>query len=181
MRLGLDVDGVLRGWDAGLRQCWEDVTGEWVPPEQVRHWDLRRTFQHPAIDPYDLAFRSSHVPHIQLQSPLVAGAAEALRQLSAAGVELVLITAQRSQETRHGTARWLVERGLPFDALVFSHAKAGVSADLYVDDGPPYLAQFRAAGVPHLIFDQPYNREEPGERVTGWEAALAAILQRLRG
>ena len=75
------------------------------------------------------------------------------------------------------TVTWLEDHRIPFWDLCFVADKPQVGADLYLDDSPTNLAAFRAAGLPAVVFDQPYNRHLDGPRVSTSTQAVDAVLR----
>ena len=180
LTLGLDLDGVCVDYLGALRTVVADQRGidpaELPEPTQwsLSEWGLGRdafVAQHQdAVHNYRVFRDAEPIP----------GALEAVRRLSASGVVIRVITHRCNDGvdkrlTISDTLWWMSHHGLPYDEACFVRDKTTVAADLYIDDAPHVIRPLVAAGAPMLIFDQPYNRSEPGDRVCGWTEAEVSI------
>ena len=183
--LGLDLDGVCADYTGGFRRHVSAALG--VPADALPDpvdWDWTRCGW--GID--------SQEQYLGLHAEAVAaglfrrldplpGVAEALWRLSDAGIRIRVITHRLFVSGAHGasaadTVTWLDEHKIPYWDLCFMADKPQVGADLYIDDSPTNIAAFQLAGLPALIFDQPYNRHVDAPRVRDWAEAVDAVLAR---
>jgi 5'-nucleotidase len=185
--LGLDLDGVCADYTGGFRRFVAAERG--VPtatlPDPV-DWDWTRCgwgigSREEYLDLHDRAVRGGLFRDLD---PLV-GVSAALWALSDAGIRIRVITHRLIVSGGHGpaaadTVTWLEQNDIPFWDFCFVADKPDVGADLYLDDSPANIAAFRAAGLPAITFDQPYNRHLDGRRVHDWADAGAAVLERAR-
>lgn len=180
MRLGLDLDGVTIDSIPYWIRVFNREAGTAYGPG-----DLPDTYGRP-----DWAVISDrHELEMLVAGPPMPGAREAFHALKAAGHELIVVTA-RHPRLRGMTAAWLAHFDLPVDDMHFLEGGSkgdyarNLGIHLFVEDAPHNACSLAAAGVPVLLFDQPYNRAVSGERVQrcrGWGEVLAAVLSAGRG
>jgi 5'-nucleotidase len=184
--LGLDLDGVCADYTDGFRRFVAADRGVSVAalPDPV-DWDWPRCgWGISSREEYlDLHARAVARGLFRDLAPLP-GVSAALWRLSDAGVRIRVITHRLLVNGSHAasaadTVAWLERHRIPYRDLCFVADKPQVGADLYVDDSPSNLAAFTAAGLPSLVFDQPYNRHLTGPRVHDWAEAAEAVLQRI--
>jgi 5'(3')-deoxyribonucleotidase len=111
---------------------------------------------------------------------VIDGAAEALWELSEAGVWIRIITHRLHLKGGHSaamadTVEWLDRNGIPFRDICFLGAKKDVGADMYVDDSPGNVETLRAAGGTTVVFSQPYNTHVGGLRADGWSDVVDLV------
>jgi 5'(3')-deoxyribonucleotidase len=176
---GVDVDGVIRDWQSALRTAWNAETGQNIQAD-AQTWPLKDTFRHETVDVRELAFGKAAIQICREATP-VAGACAVLRALYEHGIRIHYITAQPRSGQR-ATVEWLLNHDFPMDGISFvstQMSKADVPADVYIDDGPPFLQQLIGAGKDVLIYDHPYNRDVcGGQRVADWSEVFAAVIFR---
>jgi 5'-nucleotidase len=184
--LGLDLDGVCADYTDGFRRFVAGARG--VPaatlPDPV-DWDWSRCGWGIATreEYLDLHVRAVAEGLFRELEPLP-GVSAALWRLSDAGARIRVITHRLLVSGSHAasaadTVAWLERHRIPYRDLCFMADKPQVGADLYLDDSPSNIAAFTAAGLPFLVFDQPYNRHLAGPRVRDWAEAADAVLQRV--
>ncbi|MCU0310464.1 MAG: hypothetical protein MUE36_05940 [Acidimicrobiales bacterium] len=179
--LGVDLDGVCGDHGEAFRRVVAMERG--VDPGQLTpqtswdfgEWGLDR-------DAFEALHKRAVLEHrIFRTMPVVGGAAAALWRLSDAGVWIRLITHRLYTNWGHAvavadTVAWLDEHAIPYRDLCFLGDKPQVEADAYVDDAPHNIAALRASGAAAAVFDQPYNRDVAGPRVTGWSEVEQWVL-----
>jgi len=182
--LGLDLDGVCADYAGGLRRHVAVVGG--VPPESLPEpvsWNWTECDWGIDSEEEYLALHAEAVAAGLFKDlePLP-GVSEALWRLSDAGIRIRVITHRLFIAGSHAasaadTVTWLEQHRLPYWDLCFMADKPQVGADVYIDDSPANIAAFQAAGLPALIFDQPYNRHLEGARVRDWQEAVSVVLR----
>jgi 5'(3')-deoxyribonucleotidase len=111
----------------------------------------------------------------------IAGAGPALRRLAYThDVRIRIITHRLYIKYAHQlavrqTIEWLDQQGIPYWDLCFLRDKGAVGADLYLEDGPPYIKSLAKDGRRVIIFSNSTNRSLPGPRAENWEQAAAQI------
>lgn len=103
-------------------------------------------------------------------------AKEMLWQLYNEGHDVFYVTA-RPIDSCLRTREWMITNGFPVDSDKFycgmaDHEKLAIIAeldlDVYVDDKPKILHSLQELRTKAVLRDQPYNRNEPFERITHW-------------
>jgi 5'(3')-deoxyribonucleotidase len=153
--VGVDIDGVLCDHVRGLCVRILERYGIRLTVDMVTEWDLHfgpsSIAQEVQIAYKDDGFLLSLLP--------VAGAQEAVSRL--AGLRDLRLSAvtSRPAETQSATTRWL---GQYFPSLPLTHTacKERLPIDVLVDDFPPFVERFAAAGKVGILFSQPWNAAE---------------------
>lgn len=179
MRVYCDIDDVLAETARTLCLLAKRLFGITRAYEEVTSFHLREVFG--LNDEEDRLFMEAAHEAAHLKSyPVVAGAVEGLRALSAAGCAIDLVTG-RPASAHEGTRAWLDVAGLGAYpviyadkyARVFSHragepetipfdALEGRIYDIAIDDSPvalKRLASWKRTRV--IVFDRPWNRAFP--------------------
>lgn len=178
--LGVDLDGVCADYTTAFRAVVARERG--VAPESLTtevSWDFgewgldRRSF-------LDLHRRGVEEHRMFRTMPALPGAADALWRLSDAGVWIRIITHRLVTNWGHAlivsdTVEWLDEHRIPYRDLCFLGRKPEAQADAYLEDAPHNIEALRASGNTVVVFEQPYNREQPGLRARDWAEAEAII------
>ena len=161
MRIGVDVDGVLRDFVGKLiLQYHEDYPGHEVLP--VTDWGLNLFFPiGNAIFPYAFDHRAREIFEGADPYP---GAISAMIALKERGHEIFYVTTQPRGKEVH-TINWILKHNLPYDGIVITGIKNAVNCDIFIDDGPHNIKALREAGKLAVCFSQPWNRFVTGDRV----------------
>jgi len=179
LTIGVDIDGVI----VDIARAWlpllSEVCGRPVSAKDLCSWDLGAA----------LGISEEQVNRVWLQTlgtdllrhaPAIKGAIDGLASL--ARHEVWLVTA-RPASMAELTRFWLADNGARYQHLVHERFGnklwAGGGFDVFIED---YLEEARViaeAGVPSILFDQPWNRggELPPNctRVTDWHGVVALI------
>lgn len=134
----------------------------------------------PALFPPHLREQAKHLVNLAVLEPLCyagmapyPGAIEVLRAWEGQGLLGHYVT-HRPQATHEATLEAIERWGLPMRAIRYLEDKTLAAAEpgfrLHIDDSPSVIQRFQAAGLPLLIFDQPYNRHLGGPRARDWHA-----------
>jgi len=180
--LGVDLDGVVADHTRRFREIFAGLRG--VDPESLpleRSWDFREWGLDDEL--YSHYHRIAVMEHDMFRTmPLIEGAADALWRLSDAGIWIRIITHRLYVNWGHAqvvsdTVTWLDEARVPYRDLCFLGNKPDVGADVYIDDAPHNVEALRAAGNTVIVFDQPYNKDLDGPRVTSWDQVEDLVLE----
>jgi 5'-nucleotidase len=183
--LGVDLDGVCADYEGAFRQSVARQFGRDesdLPPQTVMdaysQWGL--TFEE-----FERAHRRAVLEDRMFRhmEPME-GVSEALWELSDLGVWIRIITHRLIFNWAHevsaaDTAAWLDLHRIPYRDLCFIGDKPNVGADMYIDDSPRNIVDLRLAGKTAIVFDQAYNRDLPGPRVSAWSEVVQAVREEL--
>lgn len=173
--LGVDLDGVVADFYEGIRALaaeWLEVDVSSLTPEVsygLPEWNIAaalggyKAFHRFAVTQRDLFRNLKPIP----------GAALSIRRLSVLGVRIRIITHRLYIKHFHQTAvqqtiDWLDDYDIPYWDLCFMKDKAGVGADLYVEDTPQNVQALRDDGHDVLVFTNSTNRDVPSPRANTW-------------
>jgi 5'(3')-deoxyribonucleotidase len=180
--LGVDLDGVVANFYAGLRP----IAAEWlgVPEDSLTaapsygftEWNLGKAGSYEDLHRFAVTQRNL----FRRLEPMP-GAPAVLRHLSQAGVRIRIITHRLyihyfHQEAVKQTVEWLDHHGIPYWDLCFMKDKAAVGADLYLEDSPDNIAALRADGHPTIAFSNSTNLTLPGPRADSWNDVKTLVL-----
>jgi 5'-nucleotidase len=168
MILLLDMDGVLADFEGGFVRAWTarypDVPP--LPPGDRRHFSIR--FDYPEHQG-ELVQAVYHAEGFFRDLTPLPGALEAVGELAAMGHDLRICTSPLRQY-RYCVAEkyeWIdAHLGPEFvNRMIVTRDKTLVRGDVLVDDNPA-IAGAHTPEWRHVVFDQPYNRQVAGPRMT---------------
>jgi len=153
---GIDIDGVLSDVDVMLDELAIQYTGKPWPLEFAAAPSSTTELipDHLLQQIFD-DFHESRIPLLSI----LPGARAAMEHLQTR-YRLVLVTARRA--TSEGLTRdWLLEHGIPFDALYHLENKCAVpeALELAIDDHPRHIARYLEQGIRCFVMDYPRNRQ----------------------
>lgn len=183
--LGVDLDGTVADFYGALRPIAAEWLGKPVDalPREVSYglpeWGI-------GAGEYDELHRFA-VTQRDLFATLMPlpGAGPALRRLAYEhDVRIRIITHRLYIKYAHQlavrqTIEWLDRHGIPYWDLCFLRDKGAVGADLYLEDGPPYLEALFREHRRVIIFSNSTNRTIAGPRAESWEQAEAQVVAAL--
>ncbi|HKN87965.1 MAG TPA: hypothetical protein VJV04_13975, partial [Nitrospiraceae bacterium] len=173
---GIDIDGVLSDVDVMLDELAIQYTGKPWPLEFAAAPSSTTDFipDHLLQQIFD-DFHDSRIPLLSI----LPGARDAMEQLRIR-YRLVLVTARRA--TSEGLTRdWLLEHGIPFDALYHLENKCEVpeALSLAIDDHPRHIARYLEQGIRCFVMDYPRNRQLESHpqltRVQSWPEVIEQL------
>lgn len=179
--LGVDLDGVCADYEGAFRRS---VSRQFGRDEA----DLPHQTVMDAYSQWGLTFAEFEEAHrravledrmFRHMEPMP-GVSEALWELSNLGVWIRIITHRLIFNWAHevsaaDTAAWLDQHRIPYRDLCFIGDKPNVGADIYIDDSPRNIIDLRMAGKMAIVFDQPYNGDLPGPRVSAWSEVVQVV------
>lgn len=177
MLLLLDQDDVLADFEQGFHDAWNTRNSALCPALPLA---ARQSFY--VRDDYPSAHRSAveavyTEPGFYRSLSPVAGAIEAVRALLVLGHDVRICTSPLNQ-WRHCVPEkyeWVEQhQGANFvQRMIVTKDKTVIHGDVLVDDKPCVTGTCPPSWR-HIIFDQPYNRQAVGPRMTwdSWQAVL---------
>lgn len=184
---GVDLDGVVADFYAGLLPIaadWLGVAEETLPAEVsygLPEWGMETApGGYEALHKYAVTQRD-----LFASLPPIAGAPQALRQLSNADVRIRIITHRLfikyfHQQAVQQTIQWLDYHDIPYWDLCFMRDKSAVGAHLYIDDTPSNVMSLRATGHSAIVFSNSTNRDIDAPRADTWDAVVDQVLDAQR-
>ncbi len=178
LRIGIDVDGVLADYMTGVaavgRGMGLAIEGASTGPTK---YGLVEPGWFPDSDSASAAMKQLRANGgLRALALLDTGAAEAVRRLRSAGHEVLIVTARHSggryvqdrdqRRITRETIDWLTEHRILPDDVKFERRKSLAECEIYLDDAPHIVEEIRDDGRRAVVYDQPYNRHLPGDRVS---------------
>ncbi|STC69789.1 5' nucleotidase, NT5C type [Corynebacterium pilosum] len=185
--VGVDLDGVVADYTAAIRPYVAQHKG--VSPDDLPDpttynlvkagWGIENGAEYLQIH------RAAVKDGLYVNMPAIDGAAEAMRKLSDAGAHIRVVTHRLIMGGSHrrvvtDTAEWLDAHDIPYMSLCFTGLKDSVAAHVYLEDSPTNIEALRKEGYTTIVYDQLYNREVPGPRISKWPDGAEAVLDELR-
>eukprot|EP00182_Erythrolobus_australicus_P003166 CAMPEP_0185841930 /NCGR_PEP_ID=MMETSP1353-20130828/18150_1 /TAXON_ID=1077150 /ORGANISM="Erythrolobus australicus, Strain CCMP3124" /LENGTH=227 /DNA_ID=CAMNT_0028541423 /DNA_START=15 /DNA_END=698 /DNA_ORIENTATION=+ len=169
----IDMDNTLVDFDSEFAKRWvKERPGDSVGRIKSRlHFELEENF--PA-ELRPLAEKIMGTPGFYIEFAPQPGAIEAVRAMTAAGLNVVFCTAPHPlqyetcvQEKFAWVRRHLGEEYL--SQLIITRDKTLVKGAVLIDDKPRVTGACAKPEWTHIVFDQPYNRDvETDTRLTEW-------------
>jgi uncharacterized HAD superfamily protein len=179
---GIDIDGVLSDVDVMLNELAIQYTGKPWPLEFAAAPSSTTELipDHLLQQIFD-DFHESRIPLLSI----LPGARAAMEHLQTR-YRLVLVTARRATSEAL-TRDWLLEHGIPFDALYHLENKCEVpeALALAIDDHPRHIARYLEQGIRCFVMDYPRNRQLESHpqltRVQSWPEVIEQLSENLPG
>lgn len=110
-------------------------------------------------------FRDFKQSKSNLNMQVIQGSIWASHEIRNMGNKLYFITARNQYpEITEETMRWLTDNKYSFDGVATRQTDKypickELGVDLVIDDNPKIIEDMSSAGIPSLLFDQPWNQE----------------------
>ena len=174
MRIGIDVDGVLRDFIDNLANHIKEnhpehankigVPESWVWNDWLPFWTDDETEKY--------VFEDNFIDLFGIDCPPIQSSVEDWPKLKEwaerEGHELVLVSAQREQ-TKELTDLWLEHYGFDFKEKHYTHQKWSVDVDVLIDDSPKKLGMFKKKSVNNgspIAFKQTWNTKSQKSKMS---------------
>jgi 5'(3')-deoxyribonucleotidase len=170
MKIGIDVDGVLRDFCQGLESVVKKHYPQYLPEDYkgINNWKLSDNFVAEKSDLQKI-YWDEYSKEIMGESPAFEENVEQMKRLiqysqepeGTSDISFVCVTSQKPH-ARHHTLSWLGKYGLNFDTVYFRKGwqKWMVDVDYLVDDSPNNFENWvRGRGMQEgfILMDRPYN------------------------
>jgi len=179
MRIGVDIDGVVcdsyPSWLGELNRHY----GKEI--KELHSYEMHLLFEVPYEDMNNFFVENvEHLFTVPQPMPGVKKALEIIRREH----QVYLVTARRPEEEEI-TRKWLVAHEIPFDELMMvgDRRKWDVckehKLEMFIEDYAGNAIGIAQAGLPVIIFDAPYNRDQLPDgikRCYNW----GQVLQRIK-
>lgn len=176
--LGNDLDGTSGDFHASFRNVLmehQGFTNAQIPARVPKVYSYIDAGCFPDFNTFQTALHEATQQRVYYLMKPYEGFRKHLTAMYESGAEIKIITS-RPDDAMEDTISWLEEVAkVPYHSITITHEKTKVPADVYIDDMPGHIENFRKAGHRAIIFDQPYNRDMDGERVHSWKE-LGEIL-----
>ena len=167
IRIGIDVDGVLRDFDVKVMEIIKELYPDKVRSEVTSGWD----YPNVDVDAKELSklWRETHCEEIYREAPLMPGVKEEFKLLKEwgrtqkPGYQYAVVTTQMPYNACH-THYWLGKHYFNFLEVYVTNHKHKVNIDILVDDSPKNYEKWIESGrdeTSYILFDRPYNQEVP--------------------
>jgi 5'(3')-deoxyribonucleotidase len=167
IKIGIDVDGVLRDFDAKVMEIVKKLYPDKILSEYTTSWD----YVNVDIDIKELSklWRETHCEEIYREAPLISNTKEELKLLKewgrtqSPGYQYAIVTAQMPYNANH-TYYWLGKHHFNFLEMYISNYKHKIDVDILIDDSPKNYEKWVDAGrdeSSYILFDRSYNQEVP--------------------
>ncbi len=185
--LGVDLDGVCADFIGGLRPIaaeWLDVKESELTPTPTYNfpeWHLERVGGEEAYEKLHLYAITQRDIFRNLR-PLERAPVVLRRLAYVHKVRVRIITHRlfipRFHETAiNQTVEWLDKYGIPYWDLCFMKDKAGVGADLYIEDSPTNIKALRGDGHDTIDYANSTNECLEGPRTDDWIKIEELVLE----
>jgi len=162
MRIGIDIDGCVRDNYEKLIQVYKreidcSTDEHWADP--VEKWNSYNISNRFSIGDgiYDFWFRA-HAEEIYKHSLPYPGI-QGIVNLASFGHDLIVITDQPNPATTRYTVEWIYDY-LPAKEIHITPNKHLVQCDIYMDDAPHHLKDFKDHDLNYVIMSRPWNVNE---------------------
>lgn len=165
IRIGIDVDGVLRDFDSKVMEIIKRVYPDKILSENVTAWD------YPNVDvPIKVLseiWQKTHCEEVFRESELMPNVKEEFKILKDwcktqnPGYQFCCVTAQMPYNASH-TLYWLGKHYFNFLETYISNNKHKLNIDILIDDSPKNYTKWVEYGRTEsdfILFDRPYNQE----------------------
>lgn len=165
IRVGIDVDGVLRDFDTKAMEIIKRLYPDKILSETTHGWDFPNVDV--PIEELSKIWRDTHCEEIYRDADLMPGVKEEFKLLKEwgrtqrPGFQWLCVTAQMPYNACH-TLYWLGKHYFNFLETYVSNYKHKVDIDFLIDDSPKNYEKWVAAGrdeKEYILFDRPYNQD----------------------
>ncbi len=143
MRIGVDLDGVVADFTKGWTKYYEEEFGKKILENDITSWGLSEPLTHfkEDVDFWEWA-KDINGSSIFRNLEVYKGSVETLNELSKSGYDIVILSS-KPWWSIHDTLIWLGENKIPTKEIHFIEDKWTVDCEVYIDDAPYQLENFK--------------------------------------
>jgi len=170
MRIGIDIDGVLRDFCKSFMEVMKKHYPETMLVDKLTDWQLEKHFTLSKKELQEI-YLDKYCDAVFLEAPPIYGAIQQMQDLfnwaDEHGHNLICISSQRPSG-RHNSLQWLGRHGLGFEEVhfVMGRYKWKKDVDWLVDDSPENWHNWkkgRGNDKGFILKDAVYNKHIPAE------------------
>lgn len=156
LNIGIDIDGVIADLVSAMLPILSEVCGYSVIYADITEYDIGKVLKTERQMAY--IWKAVYNDAFLINAPVIKGALDGLNRIS--NHTIILITS-RPQETQIATEQWFKNKCIKYDRLIFcqqgKHVYRG-DIDMFIEDQYEEACNMVAAGIPTLLFNQPWNQ-----------------------
>jgi len=164
MRIGVDLDGVVANFTKDWTKYYEEEFGKKILEDDITSWGLSEPLTHfkEDVDFWKWA-KDINGSSIFRNLEVYEDSVETLNELSKSGHEIVILSS-KPWWSIHDTLMWLGENKIPTKEIHFIEDKWTVDCEVYIDDAPYQLENFKENAPEKKIirYVRSYNRPVDG-------------------
>ena len=164
MRIGVDLDGVVANFTKGWTKYYEEEFGKKILEDDIQSWGLSEPLTHfkEDLDFWKWA-KDINGSSIFRNLEVYENSVETLNELSKSGHDIVIISS-KPWWSIHDTLMWLGENKIPTKEIHFIEDKWTIDCEVYIDDAPYQLENYKENTVDKKIirFVRSYNEPVDG-------------------
>lgn len=160
MKVGIDVDGVLRDWASSLSNNYrlEFPRAQVDPITKWKTYDITPYFKN-GMNVRDF-FMYAKPYEVYVDAKPYSKAAEFVEKLKKRGHDVHIVSYQPTQQLEQLTTMWLHKNNITGVTVHYTKDKHKVGLDVMLDDCTDMLAKFnwKSSGIP-VCMDKPWNQD----------------------
>jgi uncharacterized HAD superfamily protein len=166
IKVGVDVDGVLRNLMSGINNVFKNYYPEYIDVDKIPHNYDYPHIKMPLKDKFDIIF-NEYPEDIFLKTKPYSGIIKQFEILKdwaqKNNIKLVCATSQESHLISM-TYLWLGKYNFAFDELYITKDKGAIGLNYLIDDGPPNYYNWIQNGNPEenfFLMNRSWNKDVP--------------------
>lgn len=182
MVVKIDVDGVIRDIFTKMCKVYNEIFGLELTPMDIFDYDVEKVF--PKIRETlhmdaSYFFFEKLSKDIFFKSKPYNGVKESIQELMDAGHKVVIVTWQKTDESKINTINFLKKYNIPYDDICFTRDKWMINGDWLIDDNPEFILDKKDLSN-KIMINMPFNvnTEFSGIRVNNLSEAINLILKK---
>lgn len=180
LTVGIDLDGTSGDFHASFRDVLMDHQGIEIPASIPEVYSYVEAGYFKDFDTFLKALHAATHQRVYFNMAPYVGFKEEMERLYELGIELKIVTT-RPENALDDTVSWLEDVArVPYHSISITEDKVKAPADIYFDDMPGHIDNFRKNNREGIIFHQPYNADISGDRVHSWAEIGNLLAEKVR-